>query len=446
MLLPGQSESVGGSLVSGTELMLKEESYESSPSSATSGVCSSASFGDDLDFLNSSQTNGPASAGSSSSVGYSTSSSVTSIGSSITYDNSMNAMIGQQHPPQASNQYLSHSYHHHSQQQTQSLPHIFQSQHQMSHQMNNFDYNEVSENASLYDNFHPDQQYYCPPQDQRQSYNHFDDSSLLMNTGSVDQSFHPDSQVNQMRQQHYCNPDVNRQPQNHQQALYCNPNVNPSRQVQQQQQLPQKQQQQYCNSNVNVNLNINSVSSNVNQTRQQQQYCNSNQGTLLVQLLNHPIAHSKVSETKTTSGGNKSPSSHPSSHPSSNLPSNNVVSKRQKKVGKKRKDPNEPQKPVSAYALFFRDTQALIKGGNPNASFGEVSKIVASMWDQLDQDSKTAYKRRTEHAKKEYLKALAAYRASLLSSMSSTSSSNNNNSCNKPVIEGEAARFSWRHE
>ncbi|KAK6983741.1 TOX high mobility group box family member 4-A, partial [Biomphalaria glabrata] len=55
---------------------------------------------------------------------------------------------------------------------------------------------------------------------------------------------------------------------------------------------------------------------------------------------------------------------------------------------KKKKDPNEPQKPVSAYALFFRDTQATIKGHNPNASFGEVSKIVASMWDQLDPEHK----------------------------------------------------------
>lgn len=45
-------------------------------------------------------------------------------------------------------------------------------------------------------------------------------------------------------------------------------------------------------------------------------------------------------------------------------------------------------RPVSAYALFFRDTQAAIKGQNPNASFGEVSKIVASMWDALDTEHK----------------------------------------------------------
>ncbi|XP_030631781.1 thymocyte selection-associated high mobility group box protein TOX [Chanos chanos] len=82
---------------------------------------------------------------------------------------------------------------------------------------------------------------------------------------------------------------------------------------------------------------------------------------------------------------------------------------------KKKKDPNEPQKPVSAYALFFRDTQAAIKGQNPNATFGEVSKIVASMWDGLGEEQKQVYKKKTETAKKEYLKQLAAYRASLVS-------------------------------
>ena len=82
---------------------------------------------------------------------------------------------------------------------------------------------------------------------------------------------------------------------------------------------------------------------------------------------------------------------------------------------KKKKDPNEPQKPVSAYALFFRDRQASIKGRNPNLSFGDVSKLVASQWDNLDADSKAHYKKRTEMAKKEYLRQLAAYRASIVS-------------------------------
>ncbi len=105
---------------------------------------------------------------------------------------------------------------------------------------------------------------------------------------------------------------------------------------------------------------------------------------------------------------------HPNPMTSVHVAKKPKVSKR-----KKKRDPNEPQKPVSAYALFFRDSQANIKAANPNAAFGDVSKIVASMWDNLDPDSKAAYKKRTENAKKDYLKKLAAYRASLVSKGSS---------------------------
>lgn len=108
-----------------------------------------------------------------------------------------------------------------------------------------------------------------------------------------------------------------------------------------------------------------------------------------------------------------------SPEPDDNIPTTTmkpkIVKKTKVQKKKKKRDPNEPQKsvllsssilicwlwmspfrscwnffwrPVSAYALFFRDTQAAIKGQNPNASFGEVSKIVASMWDGLDVDHK----------------------------------------------------------
>lgn len=77
------------------------------------------------------------------------------------------------------------------------------------------------------------------------------------------------------------------------------------------------------------------------------------------------------------------------------------------------RDPNEPKKPTSAYGMFFRDTQAVIKRQNPKASFGEVSKIVASMWEGLDADQKNEYAKRTEAAKSEYLRARYAYRCSL---------------------------------
>ncbi|XP_077315305.1 TOX high mobility group box family member 2 isoform X5 [Lithobates pipiens] len=113
-------------------------------------------------------------------------------------------------------------------------------------------------------------------------------------------------------------------------------------------------------------------------------------------------------------------------------PSNDLGKKPKNQKKKKKKDPNEPQKPVSAYALFFRDTQAAIKGQNPNATFGDVSKIVASMWDSLGEEQKQAYKRKTEAAKKEYLKALAAYRASLVSKSYTDQGEAKNSQPNQP--------------
>lgn len=121
--------------------------------------------------------------------------------------------------------------------------------------------------------------------------------------------------------------------------------------------------------------------------------------------------------------GLKRPSPEPAESPTGMGGSGKAAAAKKAKGTKKKKkrDPNEPQKPVSAYALFFRDTQAAIKGQNPTASFGEVSKIVASMWDALDAEHKNVYKKKTEAAKKEYLKALALYRASLVSKGASES-------------------------
>ncbi|XP_071442242.1 TOX high mobility group box family member 4-like isoform X1 [Hetaerina americana] len=122
--------------------------------------------------------------------------------------------------------------------------------------------------------------------------------------------------------------------------------------------------------------------------------------------------------------GLKRPSPEPAESPTGGMMGKGGAAAAKKAKGtkkKKKRDPNEPQKPVSAYALFFRDTQAAIKGQNPTASFGEVSKIVASMWDALDAEHKNVYKKKTEAAKKEYLKALALYRASLVSKGASES-------------------------
>lgn len=89
-------------------------------------------------------------------------------------------------------------------------------------------------------------------------------------------------------------------------------------------------------------------------------------------------------------------------------------------------DPNEPAKPLSAYALFFRDTVSAIKQQNPNCTFQELSKIVSSMWEALDPVHKAVYNKKNELAKNEYIKQMRIYRQQQPSQTAAVEGSNNN--------------------
>ncbi|KAM7357179.1 uncharacterized protein ACRADG_002654 [Cochliomyia hominivorax] len=94
---------------------------------------------------------------------------------------------------------------------------------------------------------------------------------------------------------------------------------------------------------------------------------------------------------------------------------------------------NEPAKPLSAYALFFRDTVSAIKQQNPTCSFPELSKIVASMWDALDDVHKAVYNKKNELARIEYLKQMRIYQQQQLKQQElqmNASESNNQNETN----------------
>ena len=81
------------------------------------------------------------------------------------------------------------------------------------------------------------------------------------------------------------------------------------------------------------------------------------------------------------------PQGHPSTSSSPPSPSPTPTPPKTRKPRKK-KDPNAPSAVSSAYAFFFKDRQASVKAHNPNAKFGEVSKIVASLWEALSEENK----------------------------------------------------------
>uniref|UniRef100_T1L187 HMG box domain-containing protein n=1 Tax=Tetranychus urticae TaxID=32264 RepID=T1L187_TETUR len=57
--------------------------------------------------------------------------------------------------------------------------------------------------------------------------------------------------------------------------------------------------------------------------------------------------------------------------------------------------------------IVYENVQARIKEENKTASFGEISKIVASEWEALAIDEKAGYKRIAENAKNDQFKNIA---------------------------------------
>ncbi|KAJ1369438.1 hypothetical protein KIN20_030895 [Parelaphostrongylus tenuis] len=65
---------------------------------------------------------------------------------------------------------------------------------------------------------------------------------------------------------------------------------------------------------------------------------------------------------------------------------------------------DENSRPVSAYAIFFRERQVLVKKSNPQATFGDISRIVAAQWDSLAIHEKLRYKRRSDQLRNKHIR------------------------------------------
>merc|ERR1719516_790422 len=68
-----------------------------------------------------------------------------------------------------------------------------------------------------------------------------------------------------------------------------------------------------------------------------------------------------------------------------------------------------PQAPLSAYAFFFKETQASIKSQQPDATFESVSKIVETMWAALEENQKEKYRKMNEADKERHRREKEAY-------------------------------------
>ncbi|KAL0076442.1 non-histone chromosomal protein 6 [Phycomyces blakesleeanus] len=98
------------------------------------------------------------------------------------------------------------------------------------------------------------------------------------------------------------------------------------------------------------------------------------------------------------------------------MPKESSKTKRTSKVvddGKKRrtkKDPSAPKRGLSAYMFFSQDQRHVVKENNPDASFGQIGKILGERWKKMTDADKKPYNQKAELDKKRYEdeKAIAA--------------------------------------
>jgi len=80
---------------------------------------------------------------------------------------------------------------------------------------------------------------------------------------------------------------------------------------------------------------------------------------------------------------------------------------------RKKKDPNAPKRPLSAFFLFCHDERPAVKSLYPNYSVGEAAKELGDRWNKVTAEQKAKYEAQVQADKGRYEQELAKYKAGL---------------------------------
>jgi len=80
------------------------------------------------------------------------------------------------------------------------------------------------------------------------------------------------------------------------------------------------------------------------------------------------------------------------------------------KKKKKKKDPNAPKRNMSAYFLYSTANRALFKEQNPDASFGELAKIISVNYKGMPEKERKKWDKKAAEEKERYNREMEAYR------------------------------------
>merc|ERR1712117_270321 len=80
------------------------------------------------------------------------------------------------------------------------------------------------------------------------------------------------------------------------------------------------------------------------------------------------------------------------------------------KPQKKKKDPNAPKQPLSAYFIFSSEERLKVKNEHPSYSIREVAKELGRRWADMAPEVKQRYQQMAEEGRQKYDQEMAAYR------------------------------------
>ncbi|KAG4305832.1 hypothetical protein PORY_000742 [Pneumocystis oryctolagi] len=71
-------------------------------------------------------------------------------------------------------------------------------------------------------------------------------------------------------------------------------------------------------------------------------------------------------------------------------------------VKRMKKDPGAPKRGLSAYMFFAQENRELVKTENPNATFGQIGKLLGERWKNMSPKDKQPYENRAKKDKERF--------------------------------------------
>lgn len=81
------------------------------------------------------------------------------------------------------------------------------------------------------------------------------------------------------------------------------------------------------------------------------------------------------------------------------------------KASRKKKDPNAPKRPPSAFFVFCSEYRPTVKSEYPSLSIGETAKKLGELWSKQSINDRAPFEQKAIKLREKYEKEVAAYRA-----------------------------------